>query len=128
MSRILKLSAQRISASLAMLAIAIVALAQGTWELGRYRFTSSAPSGPLQYSMASTGGLGSYGFVPAVGGVAFSEVASPDSTLRGLAFYLLGAIPAAEFELNECRKDEAVSAWPHYSKVVNSPAPVRLLQ
>jgi hypothetical protein len=79
----LKLSGRKFVALGVMLLIALVALAQGAWSLGRYTFTSGRPSAPLQYSLANSGGLGSYGFVSGVGGVAFSGTAKPDAGVAG---------------------------------------------
>jgi hypothetical protein len=84
----LKWSAKKASALGVLLLIALVALAQGDWSLGRYTFTSGRPSAPLQYSLASSGGLGSYGFVSGVGGVAFSGVARPDAAIKDKAIVL----------------------------------------
>lgn len=71
-----------------LLSIAFVALAQGNWGLGPYTLISGPPSGPLRYSMAKSGGLGSYGFVSGVGGVAFGGIARPDAALAGKAVTL----------------------------------------
>jgi hypothetical protein len=84
----LKWSAKKVSTLGILLFLALVALAQGDWSLGPYTFTSGRPSAPLQYSLASSGGLGSYGFVSGVGGVAFSGIARPDATLSGKAIAL----------------------------------------
>ena len=65
-----------------LLCASLAAIAQGTWELGRYRLLSGPPSPPLRYSQANSGGLGSYDFVSRVGGVAFSGVAIPSSTVN----------------------------------------------
>ena len=76
-----KWSAKKVSAFGLLLIGVVVAIAQGDWSLGPYTFTSGRPSAPLQYSLASSGGLGSYAFVSGVGGVAFSGVAIPDSAV-----------------------------------------------
>lgn len=73
----------RSTSVLLVLFFSIVAIGQGAWELGRYRFFTDAPSPPLQFNLADSGGLGSYGFVSSVGGVAFGAVASPGSAVEG---------------------------------------------
>lgn len=78
----LKWSGRKLCALGVLLLIALVALAQGDWSLGPYTFTSGQPSAPLQYNLASSGGLGSYSFVSGVGGVAFSGVAKPDAAMK----------------------------------------------
>ncbi len=84
----LKWSGKKFVALGALLLIALVALAQGDWSLGPYTFTSGRPSAPLQYSLASSGGLGSYGFVSGVGGVAFNGLAKPDAAMKDKAIVL----------------------------------------
>jgi hypothetical protein len=66
------------------LLLAFVAIGQGDWSLGSYRFSGGPPSGPLQFNLADSGGLGSYSFVSSVGGIAFAGVATPSAALAGL--------------------------------------------
>ena len=64
--------------------LAVLVLGQpGAWDLGSYKFISTRSSPPLQYSLARSGGLGSYRFVSNVGGVAFGGVAVPRPELAG---------------------------------------------
>lgn len=106
-----KMSTQRFLVSGLVLLVTFVALAQGDWSLGKYRFTSGQPSGPLQYSLASSGGLGSYGFVSGVGGVAFNVVAVPSAALKEK-----GVVPHYAKEMTDGHRlrvlvgDEAVEA------------------
>lgn len=83
-SRLLKLT---ISVFL-ILVLALVAIGQGDWGLGRYTLASGPPSAPLQFNLADSGGLGSYAFVSGVGGVAFAGVARPGSALAGQKVHL----------------------------------------
>jgi len=59
--------------------LSFVAIGQGDWSLGRYRLGGGPPSGPLQFNLADSGGLGSYAFVSGVGGIAFGGIARPGS-------------------------------------------------
>ena len=81
-------SIKRFSAFGAMLLVVLVALAQGDWSLGALTWTTGQPSPPLQFNLASSGGLGSYDFVSRVGGVAFSGIAKPGEMIGDKAIAL----------------------------------------
>jgi hypothetical protein len=69
--------------SLFVLLLASLALAAGSWELGRYQLVNGPSSGPLQSRLTGRDSLSSYGFVGKVGGVAFAGIAEPGPTLNG---------------------------------------------
>jgi hypothetical protein len=70
------------------LVLAIATIGQGDWSLGSYRFGGGPPSGPLQFNLADSGGLGSYSFVSSVGGIAFAGMATPSAALGGQKVHL----------------------------------------
>jgi hypothetical protein len=88
MSLKLKWPAKNVLAAGVLLFVTLAALAQGDWSLGPYRLTSGRPSAPLQYSLAGSGGLGSYRFVSGVGGVAFGGIARPDASVKDRSIVL----------------------------------------